>query len=283
MKDPTVYAVVLNWNGCRDTIRCLDALTCITYPDLHVIVVDNGSTDDSVKEIRSSYPKLCLLETGQNLGFAAGNNPGIRHALKQNADFIWLLNNDTEPEPDALTHMVRRAKSDPQVGSVGSVLLNAERTRVLAWGGGRVNRWIGYSRHTDCPKDDSWFDYITAASMLVPRKAFEQVGLLDERYFLYWEDTEFGFRLRKNGWRLAVASDSRVIHKENGSTGGNRSILTRYSTASGLRFLFDYSPLSGASALLFLTVRMAQRIFSGRVRDALAVIQAGRAFFINLF
>jgi GT2 family glycosyltransferase len=119
--------------------------------------------------------------------------------------------------------------------------------------------------------------------MLIPRKAFEQVGLLDERYFLYWEDTEFGFRLRKNGWRLAVASDSRVIHKENGSTGGNRSILTRYSTASGLRFLFDYSPLSGASALLFLTVRMAQRIFSGRVRDALAVIQAGRAFFINLF
>jgi GT2 family glycosyltransferase len=282
IKDPAVYVVVLNWNGWRDTIRCLDALALGTYPDLHVVVVDNGSTDDSVEELRRAYPKLSLLETGQNLGFAGGSNPGIRHAIKQNADFIWLLNNDTEPEPDALTHMVRRAQSDPHIGSVGSVLLSSNRTRVLAWGGGRVNRWMGYSRHATGPENDRWFDYITAASMLVPRKAFEQIGLLDERYFLYWEDIEFGFRLRRNGWRLAVASDSRVIHKENGSTEGNRSILTRYSTVSAMRFLIDYSPLSGVSAMLFLTMRVTRRIFTGHVKDAIAVVQAGQSFLIDL-
>lgn len=277
-KDPAVYAVVLNWNGASDTIRCLDALSHSTYTNLQIVVVDNGSTDDSVREIRRAYPGIFLLETGHNLGFAAGNNPGIRYALQQNAAFVWLLNNDTEPEPDALAHLVRKAESDPGLGSIGSVLLNSDRSRVVAWGGGRVNRWIGYSRHAASFKKDAWFDYITAASMLVPRRTFEQVGLLDERYFLYWEDAEFGFRLRKNGWRLAVAGDSRVVHKENGSTGGNGVLLTRYSTASAMRFLSDYSPLSRLSALLFFVGRLAQRLLTGRLGEMIPVIQAGHVY-----
>lgn len=277
-KVPSVYAVVLNWNGWRDTVRCLDALSRDKYANLHVVVVDNGSTDDSVERIRGVHPDVFLLETGHNLGFAGGNNPGIRYAIQRSADFIWLLNNDTEPEPDALTHLVEKAETDSQIGAVGSVLLNSDRTCVLAWGGGRVNRWIGYTRHAPSAKDDAWFDYITAASMLVPRKAFEQIGLLDERYFLYWEDIEFGFRLRKNGWRLAVATQSRVTHKENGSTAGNRAILTRYSTGSAMRFLSDHSPLSRISALLFLAIRLTQRLVTGRFAEVVPAIRAGQGF-----
>jgi GT2 family glycosyltransferase len=277
-KQPSVYAVVLNWNGRRDTINCLNALKQSTYANLNIIVVDNGSTDDSVEQIRRTYPSVILLETGQNLGFAGGNNPGIRYAMQQMPDFVWLLNNDTEPEPDALTHMVRRAERDPKIGSVGSVLMSADRTHILAWGGGRVNRWVGYTQHATGPKHDRWFDYITAASMLVPCKTFEHIGLLDDRYFLYWEDTEFGFRLRKNGWKLAVASESCVIHKENGSTGGDRAVLTRYSTISAMRFLSDYSPVSRFSAFTFLIIRLAQRLFTGRLGEIRAVMQAGQAF-----
>jgi GT2 family glycosyltransferase len=277
-QDPTVYVVVLNWNGSRDTIRCLNALARVDYANLHIILVDNGSTNDSVEQIRHAHPDLLLLENGKNLGFAGGNNPGILYALQQNAAFVWLLNNDTEPEPGALEPLVRKAQSDPQIGAVGSILLDPERGSVLAWGGGRVNRWIGHVRHADSPRDDRWFDYITAASMLVPRTAFEQVGLLDERYFLYWEDTEFGFRLRKNGWKLAVASESRVIHKENGSTAENRAVRTRYSTESAMRFLSEYSPLRRVSTLLFLSMRLAQRLVTGRFREVAIVLEGSRAF-----
>lgn len=280
-KEPSVYVVVLNWNGWRDTLQCLNALAAVHYANLHIVVVDNGSTNDSVEQIRRTYPQIVVLETGKNLGFAGGNNPGIQYALRQNADFVWLLNNDTEPEPGALEPMVRKAQSDPQIGSVGSVLLDPDRSGALAWGGGRVNRWIGHIRHANSPRNDRWLDYITAASMLVPRRTLEEVGLLDERYFLYWEDTEFGFRLRKNGWKLAVASESRVIHKENSSTGENRALRTRYSTESAMRFLSDYSPLSGVSTLLFLSVRLAQRLVTGRFREMAIVLQGSRAFWAD--
>lgn len=275
---PSVYVVVLNWNGWRDTIQCLHALRYCAYKPLSIVVVDNGSTDDSVEQIKGANPDVTFIEIGQNRGFAGGNNPGIRYAMEQNADYIWLLNNDTEPERDALTHLVRIAQRDPGIGAVGSVLLSPDHRTVLAWGGGRVNRWIGYSKHAISPKTDTWFHYITAASMLVPRRTFEQVGLLDDRYFLYWEDSEFGFRLRKHGWKLAVSPDSRVVHKENGSTGGNRSALTRYSTASAMRFLSDYSPLSRLSPLLFLTLRFGRRLLTGRLREVHAVIRGSKDF-----
>lgn len=280
-QEPSVYVVVLNWNGWSDTIHCLDALATVHYSNLHIVVVDNGSTNDSVEQIRRAHPQVVLLETGKNLGFAGGNNPGIQYALQHEAEFVWLLNNDAEPEASALEPMVRKAQSDLQIGSVGSVLLDPEGNGALAWGGGRVNCWIGHIRHANSPRNDRWFDYITAASMLVPRRALEQVGLLDERYFLYWEDTEFGFRLRKNGWKLAVASESRVIHRENSSTGENRALRTRYSTESAMRFLSDYSPLSGVSTLLFLSMRLAQRLVTGRFREMAIVLQGSRAFWTD--
>lgn len=277
---PRVYVVVLNWNGWRDTIQCLNALAHCTYKPLSIIVADNGSTDDSVEQIQRAHPGITLIETGQNRGFAGGNNPGIRYAIERNADFIWLLNSDTEPSPDALAHMVETAQFDVELGAVGSVLLSPDGGTVLAWGGGRVNRWTGYSKHALSPKPNPWFHYITAASVLVRRTAFEQVGLLDDRYFLYWEDTEFGFRLRKHGWKLAVSPDSRVIHKENGSTGGKGATLTRFSTTSAMRFLSDYSPLPWASPLLFLVMRLGHRLLTGR-RDEIAAVMQGRRTFLS--
>jgi GT2 family glycosyltransferase len=114
----------------------LSSLEFLDYPDYKVIVVDNGSTDNSVAEIRKAHPQITLLETGRNLGFAGGNNVGIRYALEQGADYVWLLNNDTKADPHALTAMVEVAESDPRIGAVGSVLYYMdEPERVQAWGG----------------------------------------------------------------------------------------------------------------------------------------------------
>jgi GT2 family glycosyltransferase len=259
--NPQVWCIVLNWNGRQDTIECLEVLKKCTYPHLTVIVVDNGSTDDSVVKIRAAHPDTLLLESGKNLGFAGGNNVGIRYALAHGAEYLWLLNNDTKPAPDALCALVAKARTDRRIGAVASICYYADDPlTVEAWAGARVNLWIGYGRNSTSPRSDDWFHSLNGTSLLVARAALEDVGLLDEGFFLYWEDTEFCLRLRKKGWLIAAGPDSRVLHKVNASTSGNRLILDRYQTASGLRLLRLHSPMPGLATLLFLTVRFTRRL-----------------------
>lgn len=138
---PGVWCVIVNWNGWADTLDCLASLRTQTYGNLTAVVVDNGSTNDSVERIRSAFPEVKVIETGKNLGFPTGCNVGIRAALEANAEFVWLLNNDTVCPPDTLDKLMRRATTHPEAGLVGSVLLYAHNpTLVQAWGGGRSNR-----------------------------------------------------------------------------------------------------------------------------------------------
>lgn len=275
---PAVACVLLNWNGWQDTLRCLAALGRTDYVNLSVIVVDNGSSDDSVDRIRAAFaelrlPHASLVETGRNLGFAGGVNAGIRCALERNAQFVWLLNNDAEPLPDALTALIGKAGTNPRYGAVGSVLLYAhDPGTVQAWGGGRINCWIGHASHATGFRDDEWFDYITAASVLLPARAFEDIGLLDERFFLYWEDGDLSFRLRHRGWKLGVAAESTVLHRENASTGGDRSKIDRFSTASGIQFLHKHSRVPWVSISLFLLLRLGKRLALGRFKRVGAVV-----------
>jgi len=259
--NPKVACIILNWNGWQDTIDCLAALQECTYPQVTVIVVDNGSTNDSAARIRAACPDVVLLESGENLGFAGGNNIGIRYALAHGAEYLWLLNNDTRPAPDALSALVAKALSDRKIGAVASICYYADaQSTVQAWAGSRVNLWIGYVRLATVPHEDDWFDSLNGASMLVSRAAVEDAGLLDEGFFLYWEDTEYCLRLRRKGWRLAAAPDSRVLHKVNASTGGNWLIIDRHFTASGLRLLRLHSAVPQLSSFLFLTVRFSRRL-----------------------
>jgi GT2 family glycosyltransferase len=274
---------VLNWNGWQDTLDCLDALARTEYPDLSVIVVDNGSTNDSVARIHEGFPQIPLIQTGRNLGFAGGVNAGIRRALAQSVDFVWLLNNDATPRPDALAALVAKATSDPRFGAVGSVLLYSDNpAKVQAWGGGRVNCWTGYSFHATGPREDSWFDYITAASVLLSRRALEDIGLLDEGFFLYWEDSDLSFRLRKRGWKLGVSVNSTVLHKENASTSGDRSRVDRFSTASGIRFLRKHSPAVWLAVPVFVTARIAKRLVLGHWRRTGDIIGGVRDYLSSM-
>src|SRR5215470_14085112 len=100
---PLVAVVVLNWNGCNETLACLESLIKLSYPPCDLIVVDNGSTDNSVAAVRSKYPNVEVIQTGKNLGYAGGNNVGIRRALEKGAQYILILNNDTRVSPDAIS------------------------------------------------------------------------------------------------------------------------------------------------------------------------------------
>lgn len=258
---PRVACIIVNWNGWKDTILCLDALTHSTYGPTFIVVVDNGSTDGSVDRIRAAHPETVVLESPQNLGFAGGNNIGIRYALERGVDYLWLLNNDTEPDPNALAALVSKASSDRGLGAVASICYYASAPSIVqAWAGARVNLWMGYGRNATEPHADDWFDSLYGASMLVASAAVQDVGLLDEGFFHYWEETEFCLRLRKQGWRLAAAPDSCILHKVAASTGGNTLILDRYSTASVLRILQLHSAMPRLAMVLFLAGRFALRV-----------------------
>lgn len=267
-----VDVVVLNWNGWQDTIGCLETLQRQDYPHVNVLVVDNGSTDSSVDHIRNAMPTVELVQTGVNLGFGGGCNAGIRLALARGADYVWLINSDATVDPGALSALVRRAGQDPMLGAVGSVLYEAETPgRVQLWGGGSVNLWLGRSRHRLSPGS---VDFISGASVLLRRAALDGVGLFDDaNFFMYWEDTDLGFRMRQAGWRLAVAEDSQVWHKQSASLGRGSPVLDEYFTRSGVRFLRRYAPVPFVSIALMLGMMVAKRLLQGEISRARAVIK----------
>ena len=276
---PRVTCVLLNWNGWRNTLDCLAALKESSYPHFEVVVVDNGSTDDSVARIRAASPDLTILHTGTNLGFAGGNNAGIRYALKNAADYVWLLNNDTRPAPDALSALIGKAIMDGRIGAVASVCYYADQPDIVQiWAGGRVNLWIGYSPNTDKPHEDAWFHWLNGASLLLSTAALRDVGLLDQGFFLYWEDVEIGLRLRKRGWRLAAAAESKVLHKVSASTGGNKRVMDRFATSSGLRTLKLHSPAPCVAMGLFLMIRFARRLLRLQFSQCKSVWQGVRDY-----
>jgi GT2 family glycosyltransferase len=188
-----------------------------------------------------------------------------------------LLNNDTVVAPDALEHLVVEASSDPNIGAVGSLIVDLRtRDSVLAVGGGRVNFWLGRAQHVRDPNDRRALDYVTGASMLVPMAVFEKIGFIDDSYFLYYEDADFCFALRKHGYRLATAKKSFVFHDESSGVGRSSLKLCYYMNRSFVRFTWRHSPVVTVSLLVGTSLRVLKRVVAGRFREAAVTILAVR-------
>lgn len=254
--EPRVVVVVLNYDGWDRTGDCLDALGCSRYPALQTVLIDNGSHDDRTGEFQARYPAARVIRNPANLGFAGGANIGIRHALAEGAAFVWLLNNDTIVEPGTLEALVRCAQQDPAIGAVGSVLIEDKASAaVQAWGGGKVNLWTGVVRHRRSPTAECDLDYINGASMLLRSSALQDVGLLDEGFFIYWEDVDLCMRLRVAGWRLAVAGDAVVRHAVSATAGRHSRWRKAQYLKSARHFLERHSPAPHAA---FTVCRVVQ-------------------------
>jgi GT2 family glycosyltransferase len=267
-----LWVILLNWNGWADTSACLSSLQHLDYANCNILVVDNGSTDDSVQRIRGAFPDVEVLESGRNLGFAGGCNAGIVRALAGGADYVWLLNNDTTVDPAAARNLVSKAMSDPRIGAVGSAIYFADQPeRLQAWGGGAVNFWLGRSRHFLKPVPDARVEFITGASLLLTRAALEAIGFFDEAFFMYWEDADYSFRLRRSGWRLAVAGDSKVWHKGSASVGLRSAKMDTYFNASAARFFQKHAPVPVIALWSGVSLRLAKRLFLGDFDRARAV------------
>ena len=256
--------MLLNWNGWNDTVTCLRSLLEQNYAGLRILVVDNASSDDSVSRIREALPEIELIETGKNLGFAGGCNVGIRRALAMNANFIWLLNNDTIAPPDTLSKLVV-ASRDGRIGIVGTVLRYMhDPSLVQAWGGGRVLRWMGYVSHFTTSSEFDGNSFLTFASVLIRKEVVLDIGLMDESYFMYFDDADYCFRAQDAGWKLGIATDTAVLHKEGGSTDSKKTpLMERIVTASGVRFLQRHAAVPPIAMTLFLVTKIGKRLVHG--------------------
>ncbi|MEA2000491.1 MAG: glycosyltransferase family 2 protein, partial [Actinomycetota bacterium] len=214
-KGPRVFAILLNFRNPGDTIRCMASLRRSVEREFHPVIVDNASGGDDVERLRHAFgPAVPVLETSTNIGYAAGNNVGIRHALERDADYVWILNPDTEVEPNTLQLMMTTMAARPDAGFAGTLnLFGGSSPPVIQFAGGFID-WQagavaesmgrGQPLSTRPERDPYEVDYVAGTSMLVRRRVFEDVGLLPEQYFLYFEETDFQVRAARKGWKSVI-------------------------------------------------------------------------------
>ncbi|MBT5873474.1 MAG: glycosyltransferase family 2 protein, partial [Candidatus Latescibacteria bacterium] len=225
-RSPHVVIVIVNWNGLPDTLECLHSIAKIDYDNFRVVLVDNGSKDGSATGIRAAFPDVHLIEAKSNLGFAEGNNRGIREAL--DSDFILLLNNDTTVDANLLDSLVAEAQSDPLTAALGPVICYADDPDEIWCAGLRIGNGSAYgirlqcttsilmyngARVDDLPVEDFDVDAVVGCAMLLRTSVVKEIGMLDASLFMIHEDFDWSLRARAAGYRCRTKSLPGVWHK----------------------------------------------------------------------
>jgi hypothetical protein len=229
MNAPKTAIIVLTWNQKADTLECLRSLSEVQYDNLFTVLVDNGSADDTVTVVRQLFPAVQVVETGDNLGYVGGNNAGMEYALKQGADYVFILNNDTIVAPDFLSKLITYAESNPTVGMLGPQVFMYDRPQAIWFAGATLDRY-GVVWHTRFGEVDEGglagpqeSVYIPGCSVLVRRAVIDQIGMLDSRFFYLYEEVDWCYRARRAGYLLKWLPDSHIWHKEARAYGGTKS------------------------------------------------------------
>lgn len=254
---PSVVAVVLNWRQPAATLAVLDDLGACEYPALRTRVIDNGSGDDSAAQLATRVAadaSMSLDARADNVGYCAGVNAGVAWAAEQGAEFVLLLNNDVRLDPGFLAPLVATLRNDPSVGAVGPTVVDGAG-RTWAEGGARAfgPNLVALHNHGGAPTPmdhgPEAVEFLPGACVLVRASVLRALGGVDEGYFMYWEDVDFGVRLRAAGWQNVWLPWVRVVHDAGTSSGGARSPLRKF--------------MMGVNVVRFLRTH-------GRVRDWVA-------------
>ena len=257
----------------------------IQYAEYNRVQGEAGGNDEH------GSPPLVLIQTGANLGFAGGNNVGLRYVLARgDAAYVWLLNNDTVVDAGALASAVALAEQDQAIGMVGAKLLYYDRPGVVQMlAGGKLVPWQGSVKllARDQQDDGRWsdplqIDYITGASLLVREAVVRSTGLLDERYFMYSEELDWCLRVKRSGWRLAYAPGSVVWHKEGKSIGFKSALHDYYAVRSALLLVRKFYPRLVPAAVLYSFYRsVLPKVVRLQPARLAAVFRAYRSFFFG--
>ncbi len=285
---PNVAIIILNWNGWKNTIECLESLYQIDYSNYEIVLIDNGSKDGSVEKIQEyangklkveskffqydsankpiklikpteSNPatqefnkELILIENKVNFGYAEGANIGIRFAQKQPTDYILLLNNDLVVDRRFLSEMIIATEQAPQIGIAGPTIYYYDRPTIVDFAGEDLTRWRvkgkEYCTKSTKPRE---VDKIEGSCMLIRRSLLDKIGLLFPKFWAYWEEIDLCFRAKKAGYKVVYLPKPEVWHKVAASAGGENSLLRQYYLNRN-RFLFARRNLSSADQAKFL-------------------------------
>lgn len=245
---PRVFIVTVNYNTKQDTVECLDSLEKLTYPNYHVVVVDNDSADNELFEIETRT-NVTLIRNERNLGVGGGYNVGIRHALAHGADYVLLLNNDTTVEPNLIDELLKPFDEHSNIGIVAPWITFYDHPRLIWFAAGRYYQWLGVPSHPylhfdvdQVPLQSGYSDFVTVCAAMIKREVFEKAGLWNEDLFLYGDDPEFCLRARRAGYRSYVVGRVLVYHKSQASSGGRGTIrlspISSYYHSRGLLYSF---------------------------------------------
>lgn len=224
---PSVAIVIVNWNSFDVTAQCLESLKSLDYPNFQVVLIDNGSNDGSGRKLKSEFPEVTLIESHNNLGFTGGNNLGIQYALDYGHDLVMLLNNDTIVTPTFAGILIERLTSEGLVAIQPKIMFNYDRS--IIWNaGGKFLSFLSLPKtRGEGLKDDGRFDslrytdWITGCCFLIQADTIREIGLLDDKFFIYYEDTDWSLKLRQLGIQLGF-EPSAVIYHEAGMSDKNR-------------------------------------------------------------
>lgn len=210
-----ILVVVLNYRGQEVLLPCLSSLIPELRDGDRCLVIDNGHEEKLLQEVKNNFPQVETLSLGVNLGFARGMNRGLSKALEDGFSAVWLLNNDTLVKQGALEALRQAAIEHPGANLFSPLILTPEEQVWFA--GGAIDYWRMRTEHVRfLPKQDKPFltDFLTGCALFIPCSTLERFGMLDERYFLYYEDVEYSVRVRAQGGLLFVVPRARVIHHE---------------------------------------------------------------------
>lgn len=222
MKDKFSYSVaiiLLNWNAFELTKKCLLSLSKVTFENLVVYLVDNGSVDNSGTLLKEEFNDVIFIANKENLGFTGGNNVALEKALADGHEFIMLLNNDTEVEPNFLEPLLARLRNEQALAAVQPLILDLNDKSKIWNAGGNFNRFLGLAKTRLEGKDsieliykNPYTEWITGCSILIKSSVIREVGSLNDLFFAYHEDVDWSVRMAKKGYRLGIEYDSIVYH-----------------------------------------------------------------------
>ena len=241
-KYPKVFVVILNYNGGNFIKKCLASVFKNDYPNFEVVVVDNNSTDSSLEMAKSNFSKATFIKNEENVGFSAGNNVGIRFSLERMADYVCLLNNDAEIEKDFILRLVEVLEKNSKIGIASPVIFNGENKQVW-FSKGKINWLTMKANHSTKIETKDFYEseFITGCAMMIKADVFNEVGLLDEDFFLYWEDVDFSYRAQKAGFKNVVVTAAWAYHFEKSEE--QKDNKTYWLVVSGLIFFKKNAPI----------------------------------------
>ena len=284
----TVWCIVLAYNGIELTLECLATLRNQDYPHLHLLVVDNASTDGTAEVLRHQAPDVELLEAPENLGYAGGNNLGMRHALANGAELLFLINNDTRLDPHCVTALVEEIQKPPICGAVGPMVYTWDNWEIISSAGGRIDWNAADAMNVGAGEIDRGqylprsVDFVNGCGMMVSREAIAKVGLIDEAFFMYWEETDWCTRMRKAGLDVRFQPAAKMQHKAP-LTWREQSPMTLYYMGRNRLFFFarHASGMQRIRSLYGASRGLIHGIIQNRLERNLAASSAARRALVD--